>query len=187
MKEKYIPHIPRFNPAPLFGVVHMAVLLLLIALLVGINIYLGQSGSTIDPYHMNVLKHPLDPVVHQKLARLYWSNQKYLLARRELALGDSFSSSTAPKTDRQVLGMRSFPVDIMDVWNNQSSDALAAYAYWKTVADDKPDYISAKLMAAGYALRLDKNDEAEALLESARLLDPTNSQVRALVNAIRKP
>jgi hypothetical protein len=187
MNSNNIPHISRFNPAAVFGVLHLSVLLLLVALLVGINIYLGQSGSTIDPYHMDVLKRPMDPSVHQKLARLYWSNKKYASARRELALGDTFSTSPAGKASNHILGVRSFPVDIMDVWNNQSSDALAAYAYWRTVADDKPDYISAKLMAAGYALRLDKRTEAEDLLESARALDPTNIQVRALDNAMRQP
>lgn len=68
-----------------------------------------------------------------------------------------------------------------------SPELLASqFDHWKAIAQERPDYRDAFVMAAAYAYQLGNKEEARALINRAFALDPTSPTVQELLKIISR-
>jgi hypothetical protein len=184
MNSLKLPQFSRLFSAQILPAIFWITLWGITSYIIGINVTYLRKQQPVDPFRIAVLNHPESSEFHIRLARLYLINGYSDDAKREMSLiQTSGNPESAPKNSSQsatVLGTQVAGADLLTAWQRESLDQLGNYIYWKTVAEDKPDFISAKVMTAGYALSLGKINEADSLINQAALLDPTNIDVNQM-------
>jgi tetratricopeptide (TPR) repeat protein len=187
MKTRKLPHFPRFFSA-LFTMCIYSVFLGGLVWLFVINIsYVTRVSSGELQTKIAAIREQYNPTVHVTLARLYWNTNMTIDAERELQLAHSFNwpkSSTGQSPDRRVLGISNDPLDFLTQWKSETQKIEKQYVYWKTVAEEKPDYIDAHLLTAQLAYQMGNTEEAYRALAKAKKLDPTNPRLIALEKMI---
>ncbi len=138
---------------------------LFITLLV-VNIISWRQSTTRSPVPaiLSILHNPKNNNAHKDLAYIYWTIGKKDEAGRELSLIEKNSTSLPTG-------------DVLGAWEKNDNDLLRTYIFWKTVADDKPDYLPAQLAAAAYARALGKKDIASAYIMKAVSLDVSHPEL----------
>lgn len=53
-----------------------------------------------------------------------------------------------------------------------------AYHWWKKTVETRPEYLDGYIMASYYARRLGKQEESQALLQKALIMDPNNKKIK---------
>lgn len=69
---------------------------------------------------------------------------------------------------------------VLGVSESESAELQSRFAYWKSIAEEKPDYRDAFLMAAAAAYQLENYEEARTLTNRAFALDPASTTVGEL-------
>jgi hypothetical protein len=189
MNQYKLPHYSRLFSANLISTFIWICVWTAFFFIITYNILLRFRKNTLDPFRLAVINHPESVVSHQNLARLYFINGYTGDAKREMALipKTKIQPGQAPeKNYANVLGETAPKSDLLSEWQQESLKQLSIYMYWKSVAADKPDYISAKLNAAASAAILGKIDETRELLKQVKEADPTNKDVIRLTADIEK-
>lgn len=169
------PQISRFISATAFVLLWAG-----LGLLVGIN-SLGrmQHLPSILAY-LEVLKEPLSPGGHIRIAQTLWETGQQAQAKREATLAQDLTDGAV------VLGTATSPSELLSRWETEPIQLQSQFAYWKTVTQEKPDYRDAFVMAAAAAFKLGNTQEALELINRAYALDPTSSIVGELRTIIEQ-
>jgi hypothetical protein len=183
-----LPHYSRFFSAYFFKAAFWLIIWLLFASLLAVNISARINSAVPDKIKVAAIIHPGSEDAHLRLARIYWISGDQISSVRETRLAIQFSGESA-NTDvrfppKPVLGASSDTIVPSSGLQDEITGQLSAYAFWKSVAVDRPDYVSARIAAASYAYMLGKYAEADNFISDALFLDPTNQEAISLAEQI---
>lgn len=184
MKPQF-PHISRLFSAPVTATAEKA---LSLAILVGFLAY--NVGLLLKPTPwiaaLSVLQKPNSSEAHTRLAYALWEERKLVGAQKELLLAEEMVNRTAQNNRmRNVLGVTTKPMELLQEWQNEPDRLQEEYQFWKNVARTHPDFRDAYVAAALYAYQLGKTDESRAYLMNAQSVDPNSPAIQKIINALK--
>jgi tetratricopeptide (TPR) repeat protein len=171
------PHIPRLFSALSFVVWGLFILLFVINIKVA-----SKNPSPFTSAYDSPLTNPFSANSHIAAALSLWNQGLRDSAKNEILLAQDLSDPGSPS----VLGVATSPSVLLEKWESQPKQLQGDYAFWKLVADTKPDYRDGLIMAGLYAYQLDKIDEARGYFQKALDLDPNYQPLNTLMEKIGK-
>lgn len=134
--------------------------------LISINIFsLWQVDYDPSTSYVPILQTPFSARLHMNLATTFWGMGYHEKAKQEISIAADLSNAS-------VLGASTSPASLLSEWESQPKKIEEHYAYWKTIATQKPEYRDALIQLGVLAWQLGKKNEATAFLQQAYNLDP---------------
>ncbi len=139
--------------------------------------------ATINPARTNaifaILSNPFAVDPHVQLGRLLRQEERTGAATQELMIAADMS-----KQGSNVLGATTDPASILEQWQTEAERLAKAYRFWRSVAEDKPDYRDAQLLAAALAFQQSDMTEAARFAQNTLALDPNNHEAQQLLDQL---
>lgn len=187
MKKKF-PHFTRFFPETLPAPLGRLILWTLLAVLFIINIVTGSRlPRTLGAQRLHTLLDYGVVQAHIDLARAFWQEGRQGMAKNEMLLAQSLTKSRTKPDEvhqTQVLGMASPPLELLRLWEEEPTRVSDAYAFWKQVAVEKPDYRDAYILLGVLAYQRSDAGSAQSYLQYAKALDPNSPVVDDVLSTL---
>lgn len=120
---------------------------------------------------------------HITLAQKYWSFGQPKLAHQELTIAQEIYISQK-NNSKNVLGMTTEPLALYEQWEKETGQNTAAFDFWKTIVNAKPNYRDGYLQLASISYELGNYTEAEKYVDDALNLDPNSTTAHELKTII---
>lgn len=144
--------------------------------ILGLNIHQIQlQSSPLWVKRFAILRSPFNSKVHLQLAKLYWDLNNGNRAKTELTIADELTTKNH-SVPESVLGSSSSVPSLLNEWNITPIKLEENYTYWRSIANEKPDYVDAYIISAVYAYKQKKIKTALSLISTALSLDPNDTK-----------
>lgn len=130
---------------------------------------------------MAILTNPSSTQAHTKLAQMYWQAGRKNAAQQEIRLAQDILYS---QSRGNILGISVPEQDLTIEFQAETDRLLQSYAYWQSVAEERPDYRDAYVQLAYIAYLLRRDSDVRKYVHKLLTVDPTNTATLDLVNYI---
>jgi hypothetical protein len=163
---KYFPHNTRKYTA--WSAVIITLLIVLNIFFVLANIILADNQKNIEAsIKQDILKNPLNPKNYERLAQVYFNDDK-IAAKNEYLLAEELFQNI----NENVLGINVSPWQNWLELNNDKNKMIQELLYWQNISKNFPDYYYSRLKLTNLYFKLGMKNEFDKSLNSLKVEKP---------------